>query len=412
MTVAAPSASTGVFVEPPVGYVRLALRFDRLLPGFVDGYIGEPALAAAVAGEPRPEPAGVAAEARTLRLELASANLTPDRVAFLDGQLRALECAGRWLAGEPVGFVRQVREYYGVRIRLGDPDEYAAVHTTLRDLLPGRGMPAQRLAEYRRRDACPPERLESAVRTCSTALREIVRREVPLPDDEAVDYHVVTDRPWTGFNHYRSGYRSMVAINADQPHALSQLPHLVAHEAYPGHHTERCRKEALLALRAGRIEHTISCVSTPESLVAEGLADLGLEALVGPRWGQWAQTVLSRPGRRVDGELAERVATATALLGRVRQDAALLLHDRGRDEDEVLGYLQRWGLLSLPRARQVLRFLIDPLRRAYTTTYVEGRALLTRWLSARPAGIRPIDRFRRLLDEPLTPARIAGELAS
>ena len=35
-----------------------------------------------------------------------------------------------------------------------------------------------------------------------------------------------------------------VAVNADLKQQMSNLPRLVAHESYPGHHTEHCRKEA------------------------------------------------------------------------------------------------------------------------------------------------------------------------
>ena len=62
------------------------------------------------------------------------------------------------------------------------------------------------------------------------------------------------------------------------------------------------------------------------------------------------------------------------------------------------------------RARQQIRFLTHPLWRAYISTYVEGFDLLSRWLDARPAEQPVADRFVRLLDEPLTPARLAAEL--
>ena len=80
------------------------------------------------------------------------------------------------------------------------------------------------------------------------------------------------------------------------------------------------------------------------------------------------------------------------------------------DDDEVAAYIQRWSMVSADRARQQLRFLTHPLWRAYITTYVEGFELLSRWLDARPSGQSGADRFLRLLDEPLTPAGIAGEL--
>jgi len=165
-------------------------------------------------------------------------------------------------------------------------------------------------------------------------------------------------------------------------------------------------------VRDGRLEHTIFLVNTPECLLAEGLADLGIAATVGPGWGQWAEEIYRDLGIAFDGALAERVTDAVRELDRVRQDAALLLHDRRADPGAVVEYLQRWLLLPERRARQSLRFLSHPLWRAYTSTYVEGYRLLSAWLAARPAGQAVGERFVRLLDEPLTPARIAAEGAA
>ena len=400
-------------MDIPREYVLLGLRFDRLVQGFVDAYTGDPALPRQVADEPRPEPRALTARARELRRELPGSGLPEDRVAFLDAQLVALECSGRTLGGERMAFVDEVEAYFGVRITPGDQDEYAEAHQRLDALLPGDGPLADRYAAYRSVDECPPDRLDGAVRELSSALRDVVRSGYGLPEGETVDYQIVTDEPWSGFNYYLGGLRSRVAINADLPHRLSQLPHLVAHESYPGHHTEHCRKERGLVGAGGRLEHTAFLVNTPECLVAEGLADLGIAATVGAGWGPWAQELYAEDLRLpFDGELAERVAGAVRGLDPARQDAALLLHDRGASEDEVVAFLTRWMLVSERRARQSLRFLSHPLWRAYTTTYVEGYRLLSRWLDARLFGTPTGERSVRLLDEPLTPARLSAELVA
>jgi hypothetical protein len=397
-------------LDLPLEYVRLGLRFDRLESGFVDAYTGDPQLRARVADEPAPTPAGLRDQARTLLRELDAADLPTDRTEYLRGQLTGLECTARKMSGEPVGFVEEVAAYFQVDVVLGDPAEYAAAQAELGALLPGDGTLAERYAAHRRREECPPDRLESAVHALSGALRDRVRGQYGLPEVETVQYEVVTDKPWSGFNYYEGDYRSRVAINADLPHRLSQLPHLVAHESYPGHHTEHCRKERGLVERADRTEHTVFLVNTPECLMAEGLADLGVQASIGEGWGPWAAEILGDLGLRFDGHLAERVAAAAAPLNRVRQDAAVLLHDRRADVDEVSAYLQRWSLVSAERAAQQIRFLTHPLWRAYISTYVEGFDLLSRWLAARPAEESVADRFVRLLDEPLTPRAVSGEL--
>jgi hypothetical protein len=399
-------------LDLPLEYVRLGLRFDRLEAGFVDAYTGDPRIRAQVADETAPIPQVLRDQARGLLRELDAADLPADRIDYLRGQLTGLECTARKMNGEPVGFVEEVRSYFQVDVVLGDESVYATAHAELDALLPGSGSLAERYAAHRRREECPPDRLDKAVHALSSALRDRVRGQYGLPEVETVRYEIVTDQPWSGFNYYEGDYRSRVAINADLPHRLGHLPHLVAHEAYPGHHTEHCRKERGLVERAARTEHTVFLVNTPECLMAEGLADLGVQASIGDGWGPWAAEILGDLGLRFDGHLAERISAAAAPLNRVRQDAAILLHDRGADPDEVIAYLQRWSLVSHERATQQLRFLTHPLWRAYISTYVEGFDLLSRWLADRPADQPVEDRFVRLLDEPLTPRAVAAELRS
>ncbi|SRX93970.1 hypothetical protein [Rhodococcus jostii RHA1] [Mycobacterium shimoidei] len=391
-------------------YLLLGLRFDRVESGYVDAFTGDPALRRAVADEPAPDPADLARQAERL---LAALPDTPRRNGFdqaradyLGVHLRALACAGRKFAGADVGFVEEVREYFDVDIGKGDVDTYRQAHARLDELLGGTGPLVERMIAYRAADEIPPDRLAECIDAFSSALRDRVRAEYPLPDTETVEYHVVTDKPWSGFNYYLGDFRSTVAVNADLKQLMSNLPRLVAHESYPGHHTEHCRKEAGLVKRHGQAEQTIFLVNTPQCLMAEGLADLALYAAIGPGWGRWAAEIYADLGLRFDGERAEAVSEASAALAGVRQDAALMLHDEHRDIDEVAQFLRRWLLVDDARARQMLRFLSSPLWRAYTSTYVEGYRLLRRWLDDRPAGVSLTERFGRLLDEPLIPSSL------
>uniref|UniRef100_UPI003D912742 DUF885 domain-containing protein n=1 Tax=Gordonia sp. B7-2 TaxID=3420932 RepID=UPI003D912742 len=393
-------------------YLRLGLAFDRLEEGFVDAYTGDPALRAEVAGAPTPEPGALARRARDLRAELP-AGLDSDRAAFVGAHLRALECSARKFAGEQIGFVDEVRAYFDVDIAMGDEETYRRAHVELGEALGVADAEGDRLTgaytAYRKADEIGPEKVDECVRAFSGALREKVRDAYPLPDNEIVEFEVVTDKPWSGFNYYLGDYRSRVAINVDLTQHMSNLPHLIAHEAYPGHHTEHCRKEQFLVEQSGQNEQCIFLVNTPQCLMAEGLADHALGAIVGPDWGMWAQEIYADLGLRFDGERAQRVSRAAGGLLGVRQDAALLLHDRHADHDSVVAYLRRWLLAPEERARQMLRFLTSPLWRAYISTYVEGYRLLDQWLDADPAGDRAA-RFGRLLDEPLIPASLRAEL--
>lgn len=401
-------------------YLKLGLRFDRIEEGYVDSFTGDPALRAAVADEPAPDPAELARQADRLIGEVAavdsSGGLEAQRADYLTAHLRALACAGRKFAGEDVGFVDEVREYFDVEIRKGDPDTYREAHRKLDEAIGGSGPLAERMQAHRTSEEIPPERLEECIHAFSSALRDRVRAEYPLPDSETITYEIVTDKPWSGFNYYEGDYRSTVAVNADLKQQMSNLPRLVAHESYPGHHTEHCRKEFGLVAGRNQTEQTIFLVNTPQCLMAEGLADLALYAAIGDGaseatgghagWGPWAAEIYADLGLRFDGERAAAVSKAAAALADVRQDAALMLHDEHRDVDDVVAFLQRWQLTSEARARQSMKFLSSPLWRAYTSTYVEGYRLLRGWLDARPADVSLTDRFGRLLDEPLVPSAL------
>ncbi|GAC1401029.1 MAG: hypothetical protein NVSMB60_15370 [Mycobacterium sp.] len=388
-------------------YLLLGLRFDRIEEGYVDSFTGDPALRRQVQNEPAPDPADLAVAAERLGARVPGADgLDPARADYVAAHLRALACAAKKFAGHDVGFVDEVAAYFDVHISKGDPARYLQAHRELDDALGGSGPLAERMQAYRVGEEIPPARLEEAIHAFSSALRDRVRAEYPLPDTETITYEVVTDKPWSGFNYYLGDYRSTVAVNADLKQQMSNLPRLMAHESYPGHHTEHCRKEAGLVAGKGQAEQTIFLVNTPQCLMAEGLADLALHAAIGSDWGGWAAEIYADLGLRFDGGRAGAVAEAVAPLADVRQDAALMLHDEHRDVDDVVEFLKRWLLVNDERARQMLRFLSSPLWRAYTSTYVEGYRLLRGWLEDRPDGVSLAQRFGRLLDEPFIPSSL------
>jgi hypothetical protein len=393
-------------------YLLLGLRFDRVVDGFVDAYTGDAALRAQVADEPAPDPLQLSRRAAELSAEVPNTDLSPARAAFLGAHLDALEVAGRRLAGEEMSFIDEVAGYFQVRIDEVDTDVYAQAHHDISELLGGSGPLADRFGAMRAAELCPPELVERAVRAVAAELRQLVVGPTGLAAlGEEITFEIATDAPWSGFNYYLGNFTSRVAVNAGLGHRMSQFGVLVAHECYPGHHTEHCRKEDLLVNRAGEREHTIFLVNTPQCLMAEGLGDLALTAAVGRGWGRWLAEVLHGIGPGFDPELAEALEAAARPLNTVRQNAAILLHDRGADPEDVVDYLRHWSLAGEEQARQRLRFLTDPLWRAYTSTYVEGDRLLRPWLAARDANTDALQRFQRLLDEPLTPAMITAELA-
>ena len=391
-------------------YLQLGLRFGRLVDGFVDCWFGDPELSRQVADEPLATPAELAGETSRLLTELPASGLDASRQRFLAAQLTALRCAASRLAGTEVSFRTEVHRYFEVEIAMGDPERYADAHRAIAELLPGPGDLRAKIDAYSERNHVPADRLRQCVQAVSGELRRIVGPLFGLPATESIDYQVVHGKPWNAFNRYRGDFRSTVTLNDQAGRAVAALPVLVTHESYPGHHTDHCLKEAGLVRGRGRGEHLISLVNTPQCLVAEGMGELALTAVMGSGWGKWTAEILSEEGVPIDGELTERLLAHIKQLLPARQDAAIMLHDRGADIDEVTEYLRHWLLLPGDRAEHMVRFLTDPLWRAYTVTYIEGARLVEAWLETRPPTESVADRYRTLLHEPKLPSTLRADL--
>jgi hypothetical protein len=390
--------------EVVIRYLELGLRLGRLLDGLVDAYYGPDDLARRVAAEPTPDPRVLAGDARRLvaDLDAGAGDLDARRRAWVRGQVLGLRTTAQKLAGDDIGYVDEVERCYGVRPKAVPEEALAEAHRRLDAALPGTGALRERYIEWRESQAVPPDRLDAAISSLADDFRERTERMFGLPDGEHVDFELVTDQPWSGFNYYLGDLRSRVAINTDLPVLSTTLGHLVAHEAYPGHHTEHTRKEAGLVRQRRHVEETIFLVGTPQCLLAEGLADLGLEVIVGPRPEPVVAEHLHPLGIRYDDEVAAAVAEAGEALGAARGNLSLLLHRDGADVDDAVAWAERWLLLPRARAEKAVQFQTDPTWRAYISCYVEGLPLCRRFVDGDPA------RFEQLITDQLLPADLAA----
>jgi hypothetical protein len=384
-------------------YVALGLRLGRHVDGLVDAYYGPPDIARRVAAEPPRSPAALVEEARRLLADLDhDTDLPPARRRWLRGQVEGLRTTAARLAGEPISYSDEVESCYGVRPRKVDESVFDDAHRRLDAVLPGTGAVAERYIAWREAQAVPVDSLRPAIDSLADDLRERTARMFGLPQGERVDFELVRDKPWSGFNYYLGDLRSRVAINTDLPVLSPTLAHLVAHEAYPGHHTEHSRKEVGLVRQRRFDEETIFLVGTPQCLLAEGLADLGIEVVMGERPEPVVADHLRPLGVPYDAEVAASVATAGEALGAVRGNVGLLLHEEDVPVDDAVAYAERWGLLPKARAEKLVGFMLDDTWRAYMTCYVEGLPLCRSYVAGDPA------RFERLITDQLLPADLQG----
>jgi hypothetical protein len=366
-------------------YVRLGLQLGRHDDGIVDAYFGPPELAAAVDAEPAVDPRALVSAAEALLDELED--------SWLRDQVVGLRTYAGVLAGESISYADEADGCYGVRPTYTDEAVFAAAHEQLEELLPGDGRLAERYERWDASIRVPTEQIESTLAAAIAEARARTRELVGLPSGEDVVLEIVRDKPWWASCDYLGDLRSRIAINVDLPMSSIEVLVLAAHETYPGHHTERCTKERLLARGRGLLEETLVLSPTPQSLVTEGIAVLAPYMLLEGEGAAALAAVVHDAG--VDLDLAHALAVRRALdpCRWAEVNAALMLHDGDASEAEAHAYLERWGLMTPQWAAHMIRFITEPAQRTYVITYPAGRELCGAYVAGDP------ERFRRLVTE-------------
>jgi hypothetical protein len=366
-------------------YLRLGLELDRHVEGTVDAYFGPPELAAAVAAAGPVDPRTLVADAEALLGELDD--------GWLRDQVAGLHTFARVVAGETFAYRDEVERCYGVRPHRTDEAAFADAHARLDALMPGTEPLVERYQAWLKAASVSREQLGQIAAAVIDQAREWTSRVVELPAGEGVDLEVVTDKPWGGFCYYLGGLQSRIELNADLPRSAGEVLHLALHETYPGHHAERCVKDQVLVRQGGLLEETIVLVPTPQSMIAEGIAELAVKLLLESDAGAALADIVARAGIEFDLEEFLKVRRALAACDWVEVNAALVLYEDGASEAETRAYLERWGLMTAERSAHLIRFLREPTSRSYVLTYAAGQELCERWVGG------DLGRFRRLLTE-------------
>ena len=251
----------------------------------------------------------------------------------------------------------------------------------------------------------PIEKAKELLPEVTERLRKWTRARFSLPEQESFDVTFVFDQPWMAYNWYQGEYRSLIEINTDLPMQVTELAELIAHEGYPGHHTEHCIKEERLVQQRNYMEHAVTVLYSPFNVVAEGIATTALEALLTDQeledW--YREEILPRAGMtRVDARSIVEVRRAEAGMHGLAGNAAFMLHDQKKSPQETMSYLQQYGLQTEQEASHTIRFVSDPHSRSYVFTYFAGRELLNQLFAQNDRSTY----FKRLLEEPVTPSQL------
>ena len=390
----------------PETYVRLAFMIDRCFPGYIDAYYGPQGLRAEATSGEEPAPQVLRELCTSLQRAIdEDSSLAPDRRAFLREEARAMSTTVEILAGNEPTISDEVELLYGVKAAWVDESVFEDCHSVFDEILPGHGPLSERVQAFRERSRISTEVAASILPEIIADIRRRTRRSFALPADEECEVAFVADKPWRAYNWYLGNGKSLIEINSDASLEMWDIPIMVAHETYPGHHTERTVKEFKLYVEQKRVEHSIALNNTPSALISEGIATNALEAIASEaEIDAMLVECYARAGLpKSDAVRARAFAQAYGKLESVADNQMLLMYGRRATDDEVVNYGIRYALTTREDEDLTLRFLKDPLSRSYRCNYTLGRQLVAAFLD------QATDKkhaFWRLLSESLTPRQL------
>lgn len=393
-------------------FIRLALAIEEHLPGYVDAYFGPDEWKTEATQDGKLPLHDLTERAARLANDISQADeMDAQRRDFLARQVTAMQMSLRLLAGEAVSLTEEVRALYDIQPRWKDEANFEQSHTELDEILPGSGSVLERRESWKTALEISTEKVRELLPYIMDTLRERTRAKFALPAEESFEVEFVSDHPWTAYNWYLGNSRSRIDINTDLPMKIFVLPALIAHEAYPGHHTELSIKEQKLIHEKGYVENYVNLINSPSCVVAEGIATSALETVFSDQeLEDWFRAeLLPRAGlAHIDAKRIMAYLKATDKMTGLSGNTAFMLHDQKKSEDEIIAYSITYGLVSEKEARQNMKFISNPLYRSYTFTYHVGYDMLSQLFAKKDRDTY----FKRLLEEPVTPSQIQGWINS
>ena len=403
--------------EIAADYVQMTLEIGEREPGYVDAYYGPPEWQAAAKAAPR-SLANLAKEADALAaranaIDIAALQpIEQRRRAFLLAQLKAAQTRLRMLQGEKLSFAEEAEGLFGVRPELKPLSAYDPVLDRINGLVYGRGPLSERVEAFQDRFTIPTDKLKPVFDAAIQECRRRTAAHIPLPPGEKFTMEFVTGKSWSGYNYYKGNSTSLIQINTDLPIRISRAVDLGCHEGYPGHHVLNALLEQKLTKERGWVEFSVYPLYSPQSLIAEGSANYGID--------------LAFPG---DERLAYETEALYPLAGLPTRDARKYLELLEAMEDlqgarftiareylegrmnrrQAIEATQRYQLVSRKRAEQLIDFTDE--YRTYVINYGLGQDMVRAHIEA--AGATPEARWaamERLLSEPTLPSDLrAGQ---
>jgi hypothetical protein len=408
-----PAAAQDEMAKIAREYVRLVLAMGQHDKDYVDAYYGPDEL------KKEAERANLTLDAigagvKSLQAQVGNVPRGADEIGrlrhqYLDKQLSAMSARVRMLEGERLSFDDESRALYDAVAPTYSEAHFQEVLDRLAKRFPGSGPLVDRYDAWHRAFLIPRDKLDAVFQAAIGACRERTLAHVKLPAGEHFTVEYVTNKSWSGYNWYQGGFRSLIQVNTDLPIYVDRAIDLACHEGYPGHHVYNALLEQHLVKERGWIEFTVYPLFSPQSLIAEGTANFGIEVAFPGRERLAFEERTLFPLAGLDGARAAEYYEVMALVDQLSyagNEAARRYLNGQIDAAAAATWLERYALMPHDRAAQRVRFFDQ--YRSYVINYNFGKDLVRKFIEGRGGTPDRPDRrwqeFETLLSSPRLPS--------
>jgi hypothetical protein len=404
-------------------YVRLGLTIGQYDSDFVDAYYGPDSLKPKTAKDTSYPKDSLLSAVNALQQEcgkfadsLQSNDTLRTRARWMSRQLSAFAERIRIFSGSFSPFDEESKQLFSVQPPAYSEDHFKLLVSKLDSLLPGKGTIPERMQVLSKKFVIPKEKIDTVFKAAIGEARKRTRARYTLPADESFILEYVNNKPWSGYNWYKGNYQSVIQINLDLPIQIDRAIDLACHEGYPGHHVYNVLLEKNLYRDKGWVEFSLYPLYSPQSLIAEGSANYGIEMSFPGQEGAAFAKMSLLPLAGLDSSQAELYFNALSVksqLNYARNEAARGLLDRTMDEKEALRWLTDYALMSKESAEKSVSFIRK--HRSYVICYNYGQDLVRNYIESR-GGIESAqdkrwELFGWLLSNPVTPVDLQNKQA-
>lgn len=340
------------------------------------------------------------------------------RIAYLQKQTFAMLGRIDLLQAKKMSFDQESAILYDAVVPHYDRSHFEAIIKQIDTLLPGPGTTVERVKAFRSQFIIPRDKLMVVFETAIQACREQTLKHITLPEGEDFKLEFVTGKVWSGYNWYKGNYQSLIQINVELPIYIERAIDIGCHEGYPGHHTYNVLLEKNLVNERKWLEYSVYPLYSPQSLIAEGTANYGVEMAFPEALKKNFQRDVLYPLAGINPALLDKydaLLKLTAQLSYAGNEAAREYIDGKMTREQAIDWLINVELYPVEKAPQRVSFF--DVNRSYVINYNLGKDLVKDYVeyNSRSSGSEADKTalrwqvFEKLISSPLLPSNLKVE---